>query len=375
MTHAAIPRYSDDLSHATRHCKTPASAAATQYGIPTVIQPSHISFEEHRSSAALSHSSVNDPIQESGAPTSTRAAYYGEWKVLANDSSDAEMEDGHQSSRESSVARSLPPQPTHHVLPGLPFLPQTYDTSSLFSQQSSTSIPCPYRTGVHGETISSRSERERSTPPRVPVLPSRTSYRTLNEALENSSNRTATDSMHPLRRASRQKASQHVQSSDHSEDDSDGEPTNKVRVSQETPPRSKVASHNLRRNRSGGTIERHQDGRIASAASSHARPRLVRRSAVSETSDRNGSRQAEELEDEQVSASATTSGHTVVIPKAEYARGRRLLAPSSPNHPLTTILMRGEAHFVDQQQKCVASGLLHLLYCTLIVAVQSTNIY
>ncbi|KAI0773943.1 hypothetical protein C8Q74DRAFT_797556 [Fomes fomentarius] len=226
---ATMPRYSDDLSHAT------ASAATTQFGMPTVIQPRHISLEENRSSAALSQSSVNDPIQEPGAHSSTGAAYYGEWKVLANDSSDAEMEDGHQSSRESSVARSLPPQPAHHVLPDLPFLPQTYDTSSLFSQQSFTSIPCPYRTGVHGETISSRSERERSTPPRVPALPSRTSYRTLNEALEYSSNRTATDSIHPPRRASRQKPLQHVQSSDHSEDDSGGEPTNKVRVSQEAP--------------------------------------------------------------------------------------------------------------------------------------------
>ena len=39
---------------------------------------------------------------------------------------------------------------------------------------------------------------------------------------------------------------------------------------------------------------------------------------------------------------------TVTLPKAEHAKGRRLLVPSDKALPIAAIYMRGEAHFIDQ---------------------------
>ncbi|KAH9853779.1 hypothetical protein C2E23DRAFT_884436 [Lenzites betulinus] len=56
-------------------------------------------------------------------------------------------------------------------------------------------------------------------------------------------------------------------------------------------------------------------------------------------------------QDERELGKTSPGGHTVVIPKAEFARGRRLLAPNDQDVPFATILMRGDAHFIDQRRK------------------------
>ncbi|OBZ76198.1 hypothetical protein A0H81_03583 [Grifola frondosa] len=40
-----------------------------------------------------------------------------------------------------------------------------------------------------------------------------------------------------------------------------------------------------------------------------------------------------------------------MVPKAEYARGRRLLTPSNPRLPLAAVVMRGDAQFINQREK------------------------
>ncbi|KAI0829442.1 hypothetical protein BC628DRAFT_1417164 [Trametes gibbosa] len=54
--------------------------------------------------------------------------------------------------------------------------------------------------------------------------------------------------------------------------------------------------------------------------------------------------------------SRPAAGHTVTIPKSEFARGRRLLAPNDQDVPLATVLMRGDAHFIDQRRKVRITG-------------------
>lgn len=46
-------------------------------------------------------------------------------------------------------------------------------------------------------------------------------------------------------------------------------------------------------------------------------------------------------------------GFTINVPKAPYARGRRLLVPSDRNLPITAVYMRGDLQFIDQTQRCV----------------------
>ena len=351
MTYGCVSRCLDQTRRAFSCSESAQSAAASQdascpYGIPAAHHSDERIPGLHYDSAAPSDCHSGDPIPDRQAVSSHRVADYGQWKLLGEDSSDAEMEDGHPSSRESSVARNLPPQRSLSPIPDLSFLPRSYDTSDLLSQQSSVPAPGPSRSDSRTECNLSHNERERSTP--RPVSPSslQTSYQAPNQGPIPSSTRTGAERNPQPRRTSRRKLSRHVQSSDLSEDDSDGGAWNKVQKPTAAPPQSSVASRNLRRDRSSG---------ITSAAQNiRGPPRLARRS-VSESSRTTDSSSDEQSEDDQALAPATASGHTVVIPKRKYARGRRLLAPANPDRPFTTILMRGEAHFVDQRRKCVAT--------------------
>ncbi|KAI0751348.1 hypothetical protein C8Q80DRAFT_1156838 [Daedaleopsis nitida] len=287
--------------------------------------------------ASSSHNHKDDPRSDMRVSPCARRAEYGEWKALAEDSSDAGMGNGRLSSRESSEDRAFPQQPSLHVLPGLPCLPRSYDTSSLTSQGSSASAPGPSRT----DSLPSRTEHGRSTPSRGSPLPHRKPYQP-KQALETS--RVVTpDSSPPPRRLGRRRLITNVHSGDLSEDDSDVNTGHKVGKPQAPPPRSGEGSRNLHRDYSDGTRAPRFSNR---AADKSRRPR-----STFESSRSTGSSSEDEDANEHAATSAIASGHTVVIPKASYARGRRLLAPANHGQPLTTILMRGEAHFVDRKRR------------------------
>ncbi|PIL36763.1 hypothetical protein GSI_00453 [Ganoderma sinense ZZ0214-1] len=296
----------------------------------------------------------------SAAGPGKRRADYGEWKYLAEDSSDVEMElADHPSSRESSLTRSAPPQETTHGVAGLPFLPRTYDTSGLVSRQFPALASSSSRSGAGSSGSESASQRDRSSRERLysrrPAdTPRRRPHQRLDHDAEQSDENERAESavFRPHRRL---QAVDGVQlgagnSIDLSENGSDFDVRDKVQkpAVSHRQQRSSRASTNLRKAQPSGSGRVPQHRRGASD-----RPiRSTRRSASPASGVATSSSEDAQDTGHQASLSSSTSpGHTVVIPKADFARGRRLLVPADPDYPITAILMRGEAHFIDQPRK------------------------
>ncbi|KAI0721875.1 hypothetical protein C8T65DRAFT_629499 [Cerioporus squamosus] len=275
---------------------------------------------------------------------------YGTWKSFAEDSSDAETR---PSSRESSVARTSPPPAQTHAGPSFSVFPRSYDTSELLSERTVLTAPGSSRPERRAELNSSRHERNPSTSYRDRALPRMNNCRPQDQVVGNSANRTRAETIVPPRPVGRRPPMHDIQpgpshSSESSDQSEDGADTNGHLESVQRPKlrmqRSDTASsRNLHIGRSNTTgVLRTR--RNASDSGGARRPE----------SEMNGGTDVSPEDDSEADhqrPSNPTSGHTVVIPKADYARGRRLLAPTNPDNPLTTILMRGEAHFVDQRRK------------------------
>ncbi|KAM5535634.1 hypothetical protein V8D89_010621 [Ganoderma adspersum] len=317
--------------------------------------------EEHNAPAHSSPRSRQVSHYPSPADPDKPRADYGEWKYLAEDSSDVEMElAGHPSSRESSLTRSAPPQETTHGVAGLPFLPRTYDTSDLVSHQLPVLASGSGRSGAgpssNSESTSQRdrSSRERLYSRRLADLPRRRPRQRLDHDAEESDEYERAENA-VFRPSGRLRAVDCVQpgagnSIVLSENVSDFDVRDKVQkpTVSHRQQRSSTASCNLRKAQPSGSERVPQHRRGASD-----RPiRSPRRSASPASGAATSSSEDEQDAGDQASLlSSTSSGHMVVIPKADFARGRRLLVPADPDYPITTILMRGEAHFIDQQRK------------------------
>ena len=243
-----------------------------------------------------------------------------------------------------------PPLPVHtSSVPGLPFFPQSYDTSELLSDNTLLTGPTSSRSGGRGALNSSRHERSRSTPPRYPELPRTNNSRSSDQVAESSSNHNRAETVASTRTMARRAP---VQISlpcpsrvGQSEDRADASGSH-----------SSAKKPRLRRSDTSARVPR--IGR-----SNTTGPFTSRRSALDSGRARRSESGLDSVLDMDAEddseydcerPSGRIPGHTVVIPKADYARGRRLLAPANPAIPFTTILMRGEAHFVDQRRKCVA---------------------
>ncbi|TFK93863.1 hypothetical protein K466DRAFT_47608 [Polyporus arcularius HHB13444] len=285
------------------------------------------------------------PDSEPSEHHGVRIPDYGTWKSFAEDSSDDETR---PSSRESSVARTSPPPAHTHAVPGLPFLPRSYDTSELLSDYTVLTASGSARTECRAELNPSRHVRIPSTPRRNLAFSRMNNCRPQDQVVESSSLRIRAGTIALPRFMGRRPPVQDGQpgpsrGSDQSEEGTDGN-GNCSSVSGLRLPRSNTASsRNPRMGRSNTRVVL-QTGRNASDSSRARRSEsgLSGETDVSPEDDPEVDRQR---------PTDPTSGHTVVIPKADYARGRRLLAPMNPSNPLTTILMRGEAHFVDQRRK------------------------
>ena len=271
---------------------------------------------------------------------------------------------GHPSSRESSLTRSALPQETALGVAGLPFLPRTYDTSGLVSHQLPALASGSGRSGAgpssNSESSSQcdRSSRERLYSRRLADLRRRRPRQRLAHDAEESDEDERAESV-VFRPPGRLRAVDRVQpGAGNSIALSKNVPDFDVRDKVQKPTvshrqqRSSTASYNLRKAQPSGSGSVPQHRRGASD-----RPiRSTRRSASPAGGAATSSSEDEQDAGDQASLwSSTPSGHTVVIPKADFARGRRLLVPADPGYPITTVLMRGEAHFIDQQRKCVTT--------------------
>ncbi len=306
----------------------------------------------------------------SAADSGKRRADYGEWKYLAEDSSDVEMELADDpSSRASSLTRSAPPQEATRGVAGLPFLPQTYDTSGLVSHQPSAPASGSSRSGAGRSSDSSTSQRdhpsrEHLSSRRPADLPHRRPHRRLDQDSEESDEdeRAERPFLRPRRRRRAVDGVQPGTGKDInlSENDSHFDVRDKVQnpTASHRQQRSSTSSRNLREAQPSGSgrVPHHRRG-------ASDRPIRSARRSASPASGVATSSSEDELDagHQAPLSSATSSAHTVVIPKADFARGRRLLVPADPDYPITTILMRGEAHFIDQQRKCVTTV---FIFCT-----------
>ncbi|KAI1792921.1 hypothetical protein LXA43DRAFT_1003819 [Ganoderma leucocontextum] len=350
----AVPSSSQQVAHSPlRGIRTPERqyAGLVQEDVAIASQDGD---EDHNASV---HSSLRSRQLSylSAADPGKHRADYGEWKYLVEDSSDVEMEADHPSSRESSLARTAPPQEPTRVVAGLPFLPHTYDTSGLVSHQLPALASGSSRSGAGPSSDSSTSQRdrpsrERLSSRRMAELPRRRPHLRLDQNAEESDENERAES--PLfRPLGRRRAAESVQPGTRkgiylSENDSDFDVRDKVQkpAVSHRQQRSSTASRNLREAQPSGSRTSPQHRRGASD-----RPvRSTRRSASPACGVANSS--SEDADQASLSSSAS-SGHTIVIPKADFARGRRLLVPADPDYPITTLLMRGEAHFIDQRRK------------------------
>ncbi|KAH9894261.1 hypothetical protein C8Q73DRAFT_790821 [Cubamyces lactineus] len=286
------------------------------------------------------HGSVRNLTASSQRQLEKRRADYGNWQSLAMESSDAEMDDARPSSRDSSPDRAFPPQAVDCV-PGFNFLPRTYDASGLVLPEGSPS-DAHYEMNVElsfndEESPSPRgSQRKRSHAPNC-----RTGRRVGGER----------DSpAEPSARGSRRRKAKHPGASrlndcTNSTDgvDSDADLVSKT-IKGMSSPKAVAASRQRRRDPAlHGSRDVSSRSSSTSQSGRAARPRTSSSSVhvVSET---------DEGENE-LGVQKGPTGHPVVIPKSEFARGRRLLAPRDQVLPLATILMRGDAHFIDQRRK------------------------
>ncbi|EJF62978.1 hypothetical protein DICSQDRAFT_168644 [Dichomitus squalens LYAD-421 SS1] len=351
------PLYSHDrlsvVSYASRGAETPSSEDVIQGVRVCPSEDGDVRYDTPEYGSLRSIPFIN-ARSKGAADSSEGRAEYGEWKHLAEDSSDVEMEAGHPSSRESSLARSIPPQKSTHAVTGLPFLPQTYDTSDLVLQQPSAPASGTTRTGASPSNSSSTSERDNSPPRRAPELPRRRIDRPSRNGED--SDGSIDGESPPVQSLSRRRPVEASKPSTGqgiylSEDDSDINSGSKVQ--------KPTAAHRQQRSSAGSrTLRKVQPGSSVKAAlqrrrSAPDRPRRSARRSTSHASEEVNYSSLDEDDDESPASSSATLGHTLVIPKADYARGRRLLVPASLDSPITTVLMRGEAHFIDQRRKTI----------------------
>ncbi|KAJ8501439.1 hypothetical protein ONZ51_g606 [Trametes cubensis] len=271
-----------------------------------------------------------------------RRADYGNWQSLAIESSDAEMDDARPSSRDSSPERAFPPQVTDSV-PGLNFLPQTYDASGLVLPKGSSS-------GAHYDM---NSDVELSFDEEDPPSPRGSQHKSSRALSRRTRQRVGGEHGSPakpsVQRYRQRRAMQPIASrlndraNTMDEDDSDGDIVSKT-VKGISSPKMVIASQ-----------QRRQDPALHGSRSTSSRSSSLSqsgRAARSRTSDSSAHVEFGSDEGEhELGVQKGPAGQTVVIPKSEFARGRRLLASRDQVIPLATILMRGDAHFVDQRRK------------------------
>ncbi len=291
--------------------------------------------------------SIRKPTTPSRRQLERRRADYGNWQSLAAESSDAELDDVHPSSRDSSPDRAFPPQSLGRI-PGLGFLPQTYDASDLATQK--TFAPAS-RSGPRSDSDPSTDGRAHTPPQPVPPYTSMRNERNRNTRHSDDVDSDPEDFDGPPNRSvAGKKTMQRMQvdsSSDHDETDEDMG-IDVISREEARTLRSRTHYRSRRRARVRAPVRGPQSKRNASpepSRHSNSARRAPSRS-ISEDMD-SGSDQDES----DPAGQQNPTGHTVVIPKAGYARGRRLLAPRNQDLPFTTILMRGDAHFIDQRRK------------------------
>ena len=345
------------MSYASRSAETPSLEDVIQEGHFSPSQGDDDDDNTHVDGSVHPNSSVNPSCNKVADPRKGRADY-GEWKHLEEDSSDFDMEAGRPSSRESSLVRSIPPQPATRTVAGLPFLPHTYDASDLAYRQQPAPASGNTRTGASPSNSSSGSQRDHSSPRRMLRLPRRRPRRQPVRDGEDSDESTDAESS-PVRPLGRRRPVEVSNLNTRqgicpSEDGSDVNSDSKVQ-------KPTVPHRQQRSNAGTRSLRKVQPSSSAKAALQHRRTASDRppRSARRSTSHASDEASQNEGDDELPASSSTTSGHTVVIPKADYARGRRLLVPASLHSPITTVLMRGDAHFIDRQRKCVAAIPIH----------------
>ncbi|KAI0676855.1 hypothetical protein C8Q78DRAFT_50626 [Trametes maxima] len=303
---------------------------------------------------------ASDPpgsIRNSASPSrrqlEKRPADYGNWQSLAIESSEAEMSDEGLSGSGSPSERAFPPQALGAV-PGLNFLPQTYDVSGLAAPQVYASGSRP---GPRPDSNPSSSENDRSPPNHAHRQRSNTRrYRTARDSKISSESEASSgdeESDGPrhrcvIRRAPARSIGRSSDSSGDSEDEHAGVDAEDAGVPQEmTLPSTQSLRRKQYRTLSGAHTNTSRGSSNASTGHVHPARSARRTQSGSMGSDDDGP----EEDQPDLTAQVNPDGHTVVIPKAEYARGRRLLAPKDQDLPLTTILMRGDVHFIDQRRK------------------------
>ncbi|KAI0356647.1 hypothetical protein OH77DRAFT_1423598 [Trametes cingulata] len=337
VTYASPPRA--ERPEQARHASDGDGRAAG-----TTLLRDRPSFDDDVLHADDSHS-TRDPDPPYTRQRGKRRADYGNWKSLCAESSEAEMDDGHSSSRESSPDRAFPPQSFHHI-PGLNFLPQTYDVSGLVAQQAFASGS---RSGSHSSSAASLEGAGCSPPTRAQSASSRTGRnRSVRRLHGTTSDSDAAGGPFDARRNSVQRAREGSHdTTDASSDYMDVETPDDEVQQEMSGSRNSTGPGGRHRVQRGVTRQRLQGkGTIPSKHSQAISSAL--RTPLSSSAD-----VASDSEEDQQGPmdQAGSAGRTVVIPKAEFARGRRLLTPRNQDIPLTTILMRGDAHFIDQRQK------------------------
>ncbi|KAI0334774.1 hypothetical protein GY45DRAFT_1044110 [Cubamyces sp. BRFM 1775] len=298
------------------------------------------------------HGSVRNLAAPSQRQLEKRRADYGNWQSLAIESSDAEMDDARPSSRDSSPDRAFPPQAVDSV-PGLKFLPRTYDASGLVLPEGSPS-------GAHYDMNSDVELSFDEDPP----SPRGSQHKPSLALSHRTRRRVGGEGGSPAKpSAGRSKERQAIQPSASrlndcanatDEDNSDADIVSKT-VKGIPSPRMAAASRQRRQGPKprGGHSSSSRSASLSQSGRA-ARPKTPNSSAHVE----NGSDESEH----ELGVQKGPAGHTVVIPKSEFARGRRLLAPGDQVLPLATILMRGDAHFIDQRRKYVAATPIRPLY-------------
>ncbi|KAL7282112.1 hypothetical protein ACG7TL_003581 [Trametes sanguinea] len=271
-----------------------------------------------------------------------RRADYGNWQSLIGDSSDAEMEDVTSSSRESSPGRVLPPQ-AQKAVAGLSFFPKTYDVSGLVLPPMSAP---GYLSGHASDSDASVEKHARLIRKRTQYQPSPVGRYGVEHGIADVSASASRSSNQTSARQELARCGRTRMNASNDENEDIGVISAKRMVPRDMPlPRASVPSRHQFRGRSGGSAShsyRKRDTSSGPSKVSHQRRPSSSGRAASES---------DESEREQLREQKGPAGHTVVIPKSEFARGRRLLAPGNQDFPIATILMRGDAHFIDQRRK------------------------
>ena len=282
-------------------------------------------------------------------------ATYGAWNCLRENSSDAEVDAEQTSDEEASDIPFLSLDPSANRQPHInskrgPPLRRSPETISEASASHS---------GLRQDGDVSANEQARTTY-RVPELPYRRSKRTHAPKPGQYPGSRCGSRSPPVHRLYGKKTVQTMlSSSSSSSGQSEEEAGSNViadKIQNPTLPRSSTISHRVGSSGSGRALEsKHKPSEYS------RQPRSTGGSApTSNPSSRNPQSSSEEDDRD---PRATLSGHTIVIPRALYARGRRLLAPEDRNHLLASILMRGETHFIDRRRRRVSMASALFVVC------------